>query len=89
MLKSIAYFIEIINWIKIVLSPTMLGVFLGYIIYYNYPTKYGLIGGISLSSLGLLIGIVWATKIWKSKGTSFFMSRVEASPDIDEAIRPK
>ena len=89
MLKTIAYFIEIINWLKIVLSPTLLGVILGYIIYYNFPTHYGLVASISLSGLGLILGILWANKIWKSKGTSFFMSRVEASPDIDEAIRPK
>jgi hypothetical protein len=89
MLKTVAYFIEIINWFKIVLSPTILGVILGYIIYYNFPTNYGLVASIALSSLGLILGILWANKIWKSKGTSFFMSRVEASPDIDEAIRPK
>lgn len=89
MLKTIAYLIEIINWFKIVLSPTIVGVILGFIIYYNFPTNYGLVASISLSSLGLILGILWANKIWKSKGTSFFISRVEASPDIDEAIKPK
>jgi hypothetical protein len=33
--------------------------------------------------LGLLIGILWANKIWKTKGTISFLSQISATPDLD------
>jgi hypothetical protein len=41
-----------------------------------------LIGGFVVLC-GLILGIMWATRIWKKQGTSTFMSRVNTSPDLD------
>jgi hypothetical protein len=43
----------------------------------------GLTIGLTISIIGLLLGIVWATKVWKKTGTSTFMSRVNASPELN------
>lgn len=89
MIKVIAYFIAIINWIKIALSPTIIGGVLGGIVYLNFRNSVGLAIGVGIFCTGILVGITWATNVWKKKGTSYFMSRNQASPDIDEAIKPK
>ncbi len=83
MFKFFETVIEIISWIKIVLSPTIIGAFFGFIVYYNMPNFEGRIIGISLAVIGFAIGIIWACKIWKTTGTTHFISRVNASPDLD------
>lgn len=40
-------------------------------------------GGSSIAVIGLVIGIIWATRIWKKSGTLNFMSRINASPELD------
>ena len=39
--------------------------------------------GIGIAGIGLIIGIVWATRIWKKQGTIEFVSRVNASPEYN------
>lgn len=77
------FLIELIGWFQIMLSPLLLGSFIGLIIYASYPSKYGFIIGVITSLLGLIIGVIWATKEWNNKGTQWFMSRIMASPDLD------
>lgn len=89
MIKAISYFIEIINWLKILLSPLIIGVAIGLMIYFNYPYFYGKLLGIIIAVVGLIVGIIWATSVWKKQGCSFFMSGVEASPNIDIATKSK
>ncbi len=75
---------EIFGWLQIMISPTLIGAVLGVVVYFNHQSAIGKVVGISISVLGLLIGIVWATKIFKSKkGTVWFMSRVMATPELD------
>ncbi len=76
---------EIYGWFQIMLSPTLIGGIIGTVVYHKYPSVLGKMGGISIGIIGILIGIVWATKIFKSKkGTIWFMSRVMATPELDE-----
>lgn len=83
MFKFFEILIEIISWMKIVLSPTLIGAFIGFIVFYNMPNFEGRMIGFSLAGIGLLIGIIWACKIWKTTGTTHFIARVDASPDFD------
>ena len=83
MLNFIKYFIEIVQWIKIMLSPFMIGVLSALAVYYNYPNKYGALIGFCLCFLGLVVGVAWATLIWKKYGTNNFMSRIIATPELD------
>ena len=75
---------ESIGWLHIVFSPFFIGLIIGAIIYFYHPTSSGLILAIIVVLLGLVIGIIWATKQWKSKGTIWFLSRILASPELDK-----
>ena len=55
----------------------------GFFIYISNPTTTRLIIGIGITLIGLVAGIIFATKIWKKKGTINFISRVSASPELD------
>lgn len=72
-----------IGWLQIVASPLLIGLIVGAIIYFSNPTTTRLVLGISVATLGLIIGIIWATKQWKRKGTIWFMSGIMATPELD------
>lgn len=74
---------ELIGWFQIVLSPLLIGLLVGAIIYFNKQDTIGLIIGIGITALGLIVGIIFATRVWKKKGTVNFMSRISASPELD------
>lgn len=75
---------EIIGWIQIALSPTLIGLGVGFIFYYNFENTFGLICGIVFSIIGLIFGIILATKKFKTTGTIHFLSRVSATPELDK-----
>jgi hypothetical protein len=77
------YITEIIGWLQIVASPLLTGLGIGAFIYFSDPTLLRLIIAIIISTIGLVIGIIWANKIWKTKGTVWFISQVSATPDLD------
>ncbi len=77
-------FIEVLCWLRIAASPTILGIVLGFLMLKAFGQPYGIWAGASVAVAGLLVGIVWATRVWKKKGTSNFMSRMDASPDFDK-----
>ena len=74
---------EIVGWIQIVLSPTLLGIGFGFGIYYFFPNLTGMILGILFVIIGFIIGIIWATKKFKTTGTIHFLSRISATPELD------
>jgi hypothetical protein len=74
---------EIFGWLQIVASSLLIGVAVGFIIYILKPGKPGLIIAISVAALGLIVGIILATRIWKKKGTVHFVSRVTATSELD------
>ncbi len=74
---------EIVGWIQIVLSPTLIGIGFGFGIYYYFPNRIGLIFGILIAIFGFIIGLLWATKKFKTSGTIHFLSRVSATPELD------
>lgn len=83
MQKIFEYTTEIIGWLQIVASPLLIGLGIGAFIYFSDPTLLRLIIAIIISVSGLIIGIIWANKIWKTKGTIWFMSQVSSTPDLD------
>ena len=82
--KVTGFCFAIISFIKIVLSPLIIGSVVGGLIYLAFNSTLSLIVGISFSLLGLLIGINWAINVWKKTGTTEYMNRLDASPDLDE-----
>jgi len=75
---------EIIGWIGIAISPTLLGAGIGFIVYYNFPTIIGQGIGIFIAVTGLISGCVLATNKYKTTGTVAFLSRISATPELDK-----
>ena len=82
-MKILEWLTSFIAWLQIVFSPLFFGLVLGLIVYGIYPTTTGLFVGIAIAVLGLTVGIIFATRIWKKRGTVDFISRVSASPELD------
>ena len=82
-MKIFEWLTSFIAWIQIVASPLIVGVIMGFLVYLKYPTTTGLAVGILIATLSLIIGIIFATRIWKKSGTVDFISRVSASPELD------
>ncbi|NGF75617.1 hypothetical protein G5B10_06970 [Fluviicola sp. SGL-29] len=84
MLKFIAFIIELMNGLHIMLSPFLAGLILGVLAVIGIEGVWGEVIGISLFCTGLILGIYWAAVVAKRKGTTNFMSKVNASPDLDK-----
>ena len=82
-MKILEWLTSFIAWLQIVFSPLFFGVVLGLMVYGIYPTTTGLVLGIALAVLGLTVGMIFATRVWKKRGTVDFISRVSASPELD------
>lgn len=84
MFKFIVGIFELVGWLQIMLSPLFIGTALGFVVYYNLPTTFGLILWILLSVLGLIIGVVWATRKYKNSGTIRYLSNISATPELEK-----
>ncbi len=89
MFKIFNFLLELFGWLKIVASPLLISLIIGGIIYFPNPTQLNLIIAMAVIILGLLIGILWANKIWKTKGTISFLSQINATPDLDNLANKK
>lgn len=83
MFKALETISEVIGWLQIAISPTLIGLGIGAPIYYSHPSTPRLITGIAILILGIVIGAVMATKAWRKKGTVHLLSRVSATPELD------
>lgn len=83
-MRIIEIFIEVFYWLRIMASPLLISIGFGILIYSFSPKSGSLYLAIGISFIGLIVGIVWATKVWKKTGTSNFMSRVNASPELNK-----
>ncbi|MET0637929.1 MAG: hypothetical protein ABWZ25_17995 [Chitinophagaceae bacterium] len=77
-------FTKFIAWIQIAVSPLLLGIAAGFIAYYQLPKPYGILLGALLVTGGLAAGIVWANKVARKQGSINFISRVSATPELDD-----
>lgn len=84
MSKGFHFFTELISGIQIVLSPLLISIVIGGIVYASNPSTSSLVIAIVIGLLGLAVGIIWAVSVSKKEGTSHFMSRTMASPELDE-----
>lgn len=77
------YLTEVVGWIQIVVSILLFAILPALWIYFSDPTSLRLVIAIGIVLLGLIGGIIFATKTWKTKGTINFISRASASPELD------
>ena len=83
------YFTEIMGWLQIAVSPFLIGSVIGGLVYFSKPNTTRLVIAIIILIIGLVIGIIWATKVWRGKGTIHFMSRIMATPELDKIDEDK
>ena len=82
-MKFLEYLTEVLGWLQIFVSPFLAGLGVGFIFYLWLPGTIGLVIAIFIAFLGLVGGIIWATRIWKKKGTIQFMTNLTATPELD------
>ena len=80
---------ELVGWLQIVASPLLAGLVIAALIYFSNPTILRLVIAIGVAILGLIVGIIFATKVWKKQGTMHFLSRVSATPELDNLDEEK
>jgi hypothetical protein len=81
-MRIIELLIEAIGWLKIAASPLLGSVIVGGVVYYYKQDAAGLATGIIIAAIGLIAGIIWATRIWKKQGTNDFLSKI-MSPELE------
>lgn len=74
MSKLLTHIAEIIGWIKIFLSPLFISLAIAAFVYVYFPGTFGFILAVSIVVLGIIVGAILATYIWKKKGTIAFLS---------------
>jgi hypothetical protein len=84
MFKAIAFLIEAIGWLQIAAGPLTAGLGLGFLAYTALPESAGVVIAAILSSSGLIAGIIMATRVWKKRGATAFLSGISATPDFDD-----
>jgi hypothetical protein len=80
---------EIVAWMQIVASPLLVGILIAAFVYFSEPSIDRFFIGIVIVFIALIVGIAWANKIKKTKGTIWFMSRMMATPELDTDIKEK
>lgn len=78
--KGFEKFTEGIAWIQIVLSPTLIGIIAGIFVGLAGSPGFGIVIGL----LGLVVGIFLAIRVSRKEGASQFVSRIMATPELDE-----
>ena len=78
--KLFSFFIELVFWIAIFLSPTLISGAIAFIIYINNNNLYWL--SIAIGILGVSGGVLFAERIRIKYGCSRYISRILATPDI-------
>ena len=77
-------FFEILGCLQIVASPLLIGAIIGFLLYVSIPGQAGLIIGLLPVAVGLIVGVIWANRIWKKEGASRYISRAMSSPEFDD-----
>ena len=76
------FLLEVFGWVRIVASPFLIGSLIGFCVYISKPDTTRLIIAIIIASIGLLSGIIWATKVWRKGSTMDYTAMT--SHDLDK-----
>lgn len=76
MFKFIEYYTEVLAWIWIVVSFSLLGGIVGALLYFIIADTAALIIGIIIGIAGIITGLYLAIKAWRTTGTVNFISGV-------------
>jgi hypothetical protein len=82
-LKLLEKISEILGWLYIALALSAIGALAGYAVYYFIPSSLGIVLGVATATVGMVGGILAATRAYKRKGTVHLLTRTMASPELD------
>ena len=88
-MKVLAFLIDICSWLKIIASPFLIAVVRAIIIYLYVSGTLGLVLSVSMLLFGLVVGVILALRIWEKQGTTTFLARIHATPELDKVNREK
>ena len=88
-MKVLEFLIDVFSWLKIVASPLLIAVIIAVIIYLNVSGILGLILSVSILMVGVVVGVILATRIWKTLGTTTFLARIHATLELDKINHEK
>lgn len=81
MFKIFDFITEFVGALLIAASPILISIFIGFVLYYNFPSTFIFVVAVSI---GIVVGVKLAVSKFKSKsGTIAFLSRTSATPDLD------
>ena len=83
-MKIIELLLSLLAWLQLFISPALIGSFLGLVVWLNWRTSWGLSTGLGLALVGCAVGVIFAEKARRGKGTIEFMSRNIAHPELRE-----
>jgi disulfide bond formation protein DsbB len=83
------YFIEFLGWLQFVASPLVISLVIAGFVYFPNPSNSRLIISALIVLIGLIVGIIWATSVWRTKGTNHYLTTLSSSPDFDKFTGPK
>ncbi|MFC6225065.1 hypothetical protein ACFP2F_17585 [Hymenobacter artigasi] len=81
-MKLIEQLLSSLAWLQLFIAPALIGSFLGLLLWLNFRSGWGVVGGGILALLGIGVGIAFAEKARRGKGTIEFMSRTSAHPEL-------
>jgi len=74
---------EILSFIKVMASPILVGMFVAFAIMNTVNPEYAEILAVFVMVLAVYLGFKWANWARKKYGSSNYMARVDASPDLN------
>lgn len=80
---------EMTGWLLIVIRATVLSFLVGGVLYLGLQGAAGLVLGVAVLLLGMFLGVTFATRKYKTTGTIDSISRVSATPELDNDTEKK
>lgn len=79
MFSKFEWLIAVLGWLRIAASPLLAGVIAGALVYLPNPTPPRMSIALLFVAAGAASGIIWANRVWKTKGTINFLSGVSTT----------
>jgi len=83
-MKIFDFITEIIACLQIAISPIIISILLAAAVYYYKQDRICLILSIIILLAGIITGVIWATRIYRKRGTVNFMAKVSSNPELDK-----
>jgi len=80
MKKILSFLIETIFWIQFFITPLGIGALIAIFIYISNEKLLWL--SITITAISAILGVVYAERVRRKKGTSRYASRIIGTPDI-------